>query len=415
MNRLKLTNETLLERCLPPPAETVTANGKPVKQKLYFDTEVRGFGVIVTRNDRSGVPTRTFFVQREVNGRSRRVTIGRLGDLKLVQARRRAQEIIPDMLKGVDPNAEKRRARARGVTLQQAANDYRSKPAKRSREVKATLTLKNHDRFLDALKDWQKRPLAELSRAEVLARHKRLTSSLGPVGANNVMRWFRSVYNAAMIVYETLPPNPCIVLGDRWNKEKRKRSPIPWDRLADWSEWLETELRARNPVRADLMLFILFTGLRSTDAATVRWDDVNFEQRILHRPKPKGGVDRAFDIPYGNAVATIFERRRIENPKLYGHMCPWVFPTFGRYGGVTHVSELKEEAQPSPHRLRDTFATAAHEAGVALLDTKTLMNHQLPGGDVTEGYMRPAVEHLRLQQEKIVCHLQNHMHISHTA
>lgn len=409
MNRLKLTNETLLERCLPPPTDAVTESGKPVRQKLYFDSEVRGFGVIVTRNDRSGVPTRTFFVQREVNGRSRRVTIGRLGDLKLAQARRRAQEIIPEMLKGVDPNAEKRRARARGVTLGDAADDFRSKPAKRSREAKAALTLKNHDRFLDALKDWQKRPLAEISRAEVLARHKRLTSSLGPVGANNVMRWFRSVYNAAMIVYETLPPNPCIVLGDRWNKERRKRSPIPWERLADWSAWVEIELRSRNPVRADLMLFILFTGLRSTDAATVRWEDVNLGQRMLHRPIPKGGADRAFDVPFGDAVAAIFERRNDENAKLYGNACRWVFPAFARTGGVTHVSELKEEGQPSPHRLRDTFATAAHESGVALLDTKKLMNHQLPSGDVTEGYMRPALEHLRLQHEKIVRHLQERM------
>jgi hypothetical protein len=88
-----------------------------------------------------------------------------------------------------------------------------------------------------------------------------------------------------------------------------------------------------------------------------------------------------------------------------------VFPAFGRTGGVTHVSELKEEGQPSPHRLRDTFATAAHESGVALLDTKTLMNHQLPGGDVTEGYMRPALEHLRRQHEKIVRHLQERMRV----
>jgi len=39
---------------------------------------------------------------------------------------------------------------------------------------------------------------------------------------------------------------------------------------------------------------------------------------------------------------------------------------------------------PSPHRLRDTFASAAHEARIHPMDLKILLNHSLPGGDVTE-------------------------------
>lgn len=40
-----------------------------------------------------------------------------------------------------------------------------------------------------------------------------------------------------------------------------------------------------------------------------------------------------------------------------------------------------------------------------LLDLKMLMNHTLPSSDVTEGYMRPSVEHLRESQEKITAFL----------
>jgi len=401
VSRFKLTGASLQKQCTPPPPNEVTANGTPIRQKLYFDSEFRGFGVVVTRNDRTGIPTKTFFVQREVRGRARRVKIGRLGDLNAEQARKRAQEIVSDMLKGIDPNAEKRRARSRGVTLSEAADDYKQKPAKRTRSEKSSLTIGNHDRFLKALADWKARPLTEITRGDVMARHKKLTGSIGPVGANNVMRWFRAVYNAAMIVHETLPPNPCIVLGDRWNKEVRKRAPMAWDRLTDWSLWIDGALRDRNPVRADLFLFILFTGLRSTDAATIRWQDVNLTERKLHRPTPKGGADRAFDVPLSKFLIGILGRRKEENPVAYGKNCPWVFPAFDRHGRVSHVSELKEAGQPSPHRLRDTFATAAHEAGVASLDIKVLMNHVLPQGDVTEGYMRPAMEHLLAQQERI--------------
>lgn len=398
----KLTNASLVKRCLPPePGETGTG-GNPKRQRLYHDSEVKGFGVVVTRNDRPNRDhTRTFFIQREVNGRTRRVKLGRFGDLNADEARKRAQEVAAKMLQGVDPNAEKRRNKARGITLGEAADDYRDKPTKRGRSAKSSLTLKNHDYFLSALSDWNRRPLAEISRQDVLARHKKLTEEKGPVSANNVLRWFRAVYNAAMIVHENLPPNPAIVLGDRWNKEVRKRAPVTWERLGDWSLWVDGELRVRNPVRADLFHFILFTGLRSTDAATVRWDDIKLDKRTLHRPIPKGGEDKAFDIPLSDFLIELLQRRKQENPIPYGKKCPWVFPTLDRHGRVSHVSELKESGQPSPHRLRDTFATAAHEAGVLLFDTKILMNHALPVGDVTEGYMRPTMEHLAKQQERI--------------
>jgi len=75
-------------------------------------------------------------------------------------------------------------------------------------------------------------------------------------------------------------------------------------------------------------------------------------------------------------------------------------------GETTHMIEANEQRYeagrkvrhlPSPHRLRDTFATAAHEARVHPLDLKILMNHALPAADdVTLGYIRPSIEHLRV-------------------
>lgn len=60
----------------------------------------------------------------------------------------------------------------------------------------------------------------------------------------------------------------------------------------------------------------------------------------------------------------------------------------------------------SRHRLRDTFATAAHAARIHPLDLKVLMNHRLPAGDdVTEGYIRPSVDHLRGCAEQIAAFL----------
>ena len=60
--------------------------------------------------------------------------------------------------------------------------------------------------------------------------------------------------------------------------------------------------------------------------------------------------------------------------------------------------------------MRDTFASAAHEARVHPLDLKVLMNHALPAADdVTQGYIRPSIEHLRGCVEQIAGFLTGRM------
>ena len=62
---------------------------------------------------------------------------------------------------------------------------------------------------------------------------------------------------------------------------------------------------------------------------------------------------------------------------------------------------------PSPHRLRDTFVDACVESGVGMVAIKALVNHSLPSNpdDVTEGYYRPSVEHLREGVESVTAFL----------
>ena len=49
--------------------------------------------------------------------------------------------------------------------------------------------------------------------------------------------------------------------------------------------------------------------------------------------------------------------------------------------------------------------SAAHDCNVSPLDQKALANHALPSGDITEGYIRPGLEHLREVAEKIAAFL----------
>ena len=73
------------------------------------------------------------------------------------------------------------------------------------------------------------------------------------------------------------------------------------------------------------------------------------------------------------------------------------------------MTDPSPSPDPTPHRLRDTYATAAQEAGVGFLELKILLNHALQKGDVTVGYIRPSLEHLRACQERITGFLRQKM------
>ena len=85
----------------------------------------------------------------------------------------------------------------------------------------------------------------------------------------------------------------------------------------------------------------------------------------------EGGEDRAFTVPLSRFVQKLFLYRREGDARRFEPGCPWVFPARDRAGRPTHVQEPKEQRLvdgkkrtllPSPHRLRDIFATAAYGA-----------------------------------------------------
>lgn len=404
-----MPRQTLTETCV---RDAAVPAGK--RQLILWDTKTKGFGLLV------GATAKTFIFQRDLPGhQTRRVTLGRYPTITLTKARQDASRTYAAMLDGVDPTAQ-RRARVRQqelaeherYTLRQAMDNHVA--FMRSRHCAARSIETVTYEITRLLADWLDRPLIAIRRKDVAERHREITASGRLVSANRVMRPFRACWRSAQCLFEGLPEHPVRMA---FNKQRRVRSPIAWGAIPTW--FAETEKLA-NAVRRDLNLLVLFTGLRSLDARTIRWEHVDFDKGTLHRPKPKGGEDRAFTIPLSAHLLGILARRQLDNRIQFGgNDGGWVFPTVARDGRVVHLREPREQTyekrdgklckvtveRPSMHRLRDTFCTACLEAGVGMFETKLLMNHSLPNGSVTEGYQRPSLDHLRGCVEKVAAFL----------
>jgi integrase len=372
-----------------------------VRQKVYFDTELRGFGLCV------GATAKTFIVQRDVNGRTARVKIDRYPVITVEQARREAQQLLAKMGRGISPVEEKRAAKARGVTLREALNAYEETLKAKRRSPK---TIHGYRYAIETyLKDWLARPLAEISRADVRAKHKKIcadvakgryadgrdrSDSRGERTANAALVAFRAVWNSAMRVHELLPPAPTIAVD--WYKTEQRKSALP---LSELHKWAAAVAKIENPVRRDLLRYMLLTGLRRTNACETRWEQTDLEAEIVHVPKPKSG--RPFDLPLSDRLIELLAERKRKNDEAFGEDCPWVFPSATAASG--HIEEPREKFDGiawTPHDLRRWYITTAESLDVSPLSIKMLVNHRVPG-DITARYLQTEVERLRPVQQAI--------------
>jgi integrase len=66
---------------------------------------------------------------------------------------------------------------------------------------------------------------------------------------------------------------------------------------ADLPAWWAQLQALSNPIRRELHLFMLLSGLRRNDVLTARWENFDDKRPSLRVPSPKGGEDRAFELP----------------------------------------------------------------------------------------------------------------------
>lgn len=399
-------------------------------QAFYRDAELKGFAVRLTA---SGVTS--FIVEKRIDGKVRRITLGRYGELTVEQARKEAQKLLGQVAMGMNPIADKQREQLRALTLEQVYTEF-----KRVRAQLKTGTLYQYSQLLKgAFADWKTRPIASITKDMIARKHAQLGAK-SEASANLAMRFLRSLFNFALAHYEdetglgVLTENPVqrLTRTRSWYRTRRKQSVIKGHQLPSWYKAV-TELRDDpdpTPVSitvTDYLLLLLYSGLRRQEAAQLTWDSVDLEDRTLLIPDPKNHVPHV--LPLSKPMLDIFKRRKTEvelaaqrarqaqkelsaqEQRRLRASAVFVFPGEGPAGYLIEpkrqIAKIIESSkvQFSPHDLRRTFITIAESLDVPPYAIKRLVNHTVRN-DVTAGYIISDIERLREPMERIANFIQ---------
>ncbi len=387
-------------------------------QEVYWDTDMKGFGLLV------GMNTKSFVVQTNIQGKAVRVTLGQFGLHSVDEYRERARRQIGAMKDGIDPREEakreireKRAEEARSVTLDTVFTEFKKAKASKLKEY----TLKDYEGVMRRnFGDWLETPLKDITPAMVQTRHSKIQADIaerhkddrnnhnrGEAHANGSMRVFRAIYNFALVAYEDagLPANPVKRLSTTraWFKDRRRQTIVTIHQLPAWYKAVSELSDVLNPEAAattrDWLLLLMFTGLRRMEGATLTWDRVDFVSKTLTVSETKNG--EAHTLPLPQHLHDMLKARK-ESAAENTFVFPW--PSV-KEGHIIYPVRYIEEIQAasgvifSPHDLRRTFITTAESLDLSAYAVKRLVNHKT--SDVTEGYIIANVERLRRPMEQI--------------
>lgn len=384
---------------------------KPGSYQIYRDDKLPGFCVRVTSN---GI--KTFIIDKKVNNKLRRITIGRFGILTVEQASKEAQKILGQFATGIDPWQERKNNNKNEITLQKAFDDYLlARKSLKPRTIKDYhLLLKSH------LSDWRNKSLNNITKEMVTQRHAAIGKT-SRCGANNAFKLISAIFNFAIYQYgdSFIQDNPVIKLSKTraWFPTKRRRTKIELHELPAWFQAVNSmkniNQKSITDAARDYLLTLLFTGLRRNEALLLVWADrkdpdpkiaatqhlLDLKAKTLLIPDPKNHDDHLLPLP--DYLIQILQKRHDSQSSIY------VFPNAT---GKSHFKEPRKiidkvtklsNVSFSLHDLRRTFISIAESLDIPAYALKRLLNHKIINSDVTAGYIVSDIDRLKKPMQMV--------------
>ncbi len=354
---MKLTQRTIAN--LPLPEDRGKAD------VLYFDDALTGFGI----RFRSEKPV--WIVQYRIGRQQRRMTLAGVDRVPLEQARARAKTLLAQAALGDDPQAEKIRGKAEAnVTLGAVVEVYL--------EAKAGLrpnSVRMNERYLRRL--WaplHKLSVAEISRADIAARIRKISTDHGAVSASRARATLSAAFSWAMREGYPIEQNPVIYTNP-------PDAPPPRDRVLSTEELVEVWKACDGYSYGRIVKLLICTGARRQEVGSICWSEI--KDGIWTIPASRTKNKRAHSIPIlGLAADIIASVPQVVGRNFLFGLGPRGFRRWDPGSLNQRINKARQESGDGPiprwtlHDIRRTVATRMADLGVEPHHIEAVLNHQ---------------------------------------
>ncbi|WP_343081444.1 tyrosine-type recombinase/integrase [Ostreiculturibacter nitratireducens] len=330
---------------------------------FVWDSEIIGFGVRVMPSG-----TKTYQAQYRKGGRTRRISLGRHGNITAEQARLKAREVMGLVAKGENPAEEIAQERRAPTVAALCERFFETHVQERCKPSTAAEYRRAIDKFIKpaigAFKvvDVERKDIAELHH-----KHRAI-----PYQANRTLGVLSKMFNLAEVWgLRRDGSNPCRhVPKYRERKHERFLSQSELQRLGQVLTEVEHE-GSESPFIVAAFRLLILTGCRLGEIQTLKWDYIT--PRHMELPDSKTGARR---IPLPQAAREVLDAL----PRMDGN--PYVIAGIVEGQHATDLQRpwrrIRERAGLDDvriHDLRHTYASMAVSSGMPIQMVGRLLGH----------------------------------------
>lgn len=329
----------------------------------------------------------TYYLRyKDANNKSCHQKIGRTQDMTLTEAREAVKTLKAEIALGADPRAEEK-ARLAVMTLNQFFfQQYLPHAKLNKRSWKRDFELYSR---LD--KRFGNKRLNEVTRLDLQSFHGSLRNEgLAPATANHHIKLAKRMFNLA-ISWDLAAANPATNIR-LYAEDNLVENLLDEDQLNRLITVLNT---AKPRTVCLLLLFLLSTGSRFSEAAKSTWAQIDLKNRTWRIPATNSKSKKLRTVPLNDSAMSVITQLGSSGESEYLFVNP---KTKLPYTTVARSwAEIKRKAsinQPLRiHDLRHNFASLLVNSGVSLYVCQQLLGHSTPV--VTQRYAHLNVRSLQ--------------------
>lgn len=338
----------------------------------------------------------------KIDGKTTHILIGRTNEITLDAARKQVVLLKSQLSAGINPKAVDDKLKIAEPTFEEyLSTRYFPFIATRKRTVR-----RDRELAVRVNKAMGSKKLSEINRLILTNFHIALLNEehLAPSTSDMHIRFIKHALQLA-VDWSMLDKNPASRFP-MYNVDNRSDDFLTAGEL---QRFVQTVQASDNKVIAGLIMFMISCGMRLTEAMSIKYCDLNMENRTISIPARNNKSRRLKSIPMGDMAAqAILSQAANRGDSEF----VWVNPKTGdRYKNINKAFDVIRKKAGLPtfkiHGLRRTFATTLANNGTSINVIQQLLTHASPV--TTDRYIRVAPSNLLAASQGVSSILQSAM------